>query len=80
VAALLPAVEADYTLSSNTTLRIAAGATSSTGTVTITAVNNSVDAPDKTLTVSASASNTVGVTAPAGVAPSTTMSTRRTRR
>ena len=67
VAALLPAVEADYTLSSNTTLRIASGATSSTGTVTITAVNNSVDAPDKTLTVSASASNTVGVTAPANV-------------
>ena len=67
VAAVLPAVAADFTLSSNTTLRIAAGATSSTGMVTITAVNNSVDAPDKTFTVSASASNTVGVTAPANV-------------
>ena len=67
VAALSPAVAADFELSANTTLRIAAGATSSTGTVTITAANNSVDAPDKSLTVSATASNTVGVTAPANV-------------
>ena len=58
-------VAADFTLSDDTTLSIAAGATSSTGTVTIAAVNNGVDAPDKQVTVSASATNTQGVTAPA---------------
>ena len=42
-----PAVAADYTLSSNLTLTIPAGETDSTGTVTITAVDNAVDAPDK---------------------------------
>ena len=51
-----PAVDADFTLSSATTLTIAAGATASTGTVTITAVDNAVDAPDKTVTVSGAAS------------------------
>ena len=51
-----PAVDADVTLSANKTLTIAAGATASTGAVTITAVDNSVDAPDKTVTVSAKAS------------------------
>ena len=61
-AAVLPAVAADFTLSDDTTLSIAAGATTSTGTVTIAAVNNGVDAPDRTVTVSASASNTQGVT------------------
>ena len=65
--AVEPAVAADFTLSANTTLSIAAGATSSTGAVTIGAVNNGVDAPDKTVTVSAGASNTQGVTAPADV-------------
>ena len=64
-AALEPAVAADFVLSADTTLSIAAGATSSTGTVTIDAVNNGVDAPDKQVTVSASASNSQGVTAPA---------------
>ena len=65
--AVSPAVAADFTLSATTTLTIAAGNTMSTGTVTIASVNNSVDAPDKTLTVSASAANTQGVTAPANM-------------
>ena len=43
-------------LSTNKVLTIAAGATASTGTVTITAVNNSVDAANKTVTVSGVAS------------------------
>ncbi len=47
---------ADFTLSTNKTLTIAAGATTSAGAVTITAVDNSVNAPDKTVTVSATAS------------------------
>ena len=46
----------DFTLSNNTTLTIAAGATTSTGAVTITAVDNDVNAPNKTVTVSATAS------------------------
>ena len=59
-----PAVAGDYTLSSNRVLMIAAGATTSTGTVTVTSVNNAVDAPDKTVTVSGTATNAQGVTAP----------------
>ena len=55
---------ADYTLSSNLTLTIPAGATDSEGLVTITAVDNAVDAPDKEVTVSGTATNTQGVTAP----------------
>ena len=47
---------APVTLSNNTTLTITAGAKASTGVVTITAVDNSVNAPDKTVTVSATAS------------------------
>ena len=46
----------DYTLSANTVLTIAAGATGSTGTVTIAAVDNAVDTANKTVTVSAVAS------------------------
>ena len=60
-----PAVAGDFTLSTNTELSIAAGATSSTGTaVTITAVDNSVDAANKTVTVSGTA-NGGGVADPA---------------
>ena len=55
-AAVSPAVTADYRLSSNKTLTIRRGQKTSTGAVTITAVNNSVDAPNKTVTVSATAS------------------------
>ena len=47
-----PATEADYTLSENVTLTIAAGETASTGVVTITAVDNTVYAADKTVIVS----------------------------
>ena len=67
VAPVSPAVAGDYTLSSNRVLTIAAGATTSTGTVTVTSVNNVVDAPDKTVTVSGTATNSQGVTAPAPV-------------
>ena len=54
--AVSPAVSGDFILSTNRTLTIATGETASTGTVTISAVNNSVDAPNKTVTVSGSAS------------------------
>ena len=64
-AAVSPAVAADFTLSSNNTLTIAAGNTTSTGTVTITAVDNDADDPDKEVMVSARATNSQGVTAPA---------------
>ena len=50
--AVSPAVAGDFTLSANKVLTFPANATTSTGTVTITAVNNNVDAPDKTVTVS----------------------------
>ena len=46
-----PAVAGDYTLSGTTTLTIAANTTSSTGTVTITAVYDSVASADKEVTV-----------------------------
>ena len=52
-----PAVAGDYTLSANRELTIPAGQTESTGTVTITAVDNDVGASDKAVTVSATASN-----------------------
>ena len=50
-AAVAPAVSGDFTLS-GATLNFAADATDSTGEVTITAVDNDEDAPDKTVTVS----------------------------
>ncbi|MXX97642.1 MAG: leucine-rich repeat protein [Rhodothermaceae bacterium] len=62
-----PASTSDYTLSSNTTLTIAAGELLSTGVVTITAVDNSIDAPDKTYQVGGTAQNAIGVTGPSGV-------------
>ena len=61
-----PAVASDYA-QSGSTLTIAAGATVSSGTVKITAVDNKVDAPDKTVTVSAVASGGNGVSNPANV-------------
>ncbi len=67
VAPVAPAVAGDYTLSSNRVLTIAAGATTSTGTVTITAVNNNVHEGDKTVTVSGTATNSQGITAPQSV-------------
>ncbi len=59
-AAVSPAVAGDYT-QTGTSLTIAAGATTSTGTVTLASVDNETDAPDKTVTVSATASNTQGI-------------------
>ena len=53
-AAVSPAVEANFTLSGDNILTFAANATRSTGTVTITAVDNTVDAPNKTVKVSGS--------------------------
>ena len=64
-AAVSPAVAGDFALSTNRTLAIAAGQKTSTGTVTITANDNNVDAPDKDVTVSGTAVNTQGITQPA---------------
>ena len=61
--AVSPAVSGDFTLA-GATLTIASGQTTSTGTVTVTAVNNAVDAPDKTVTVSGSVTGGHGVSAP----------------
>ena len=66
-APLSGAAVADYALSTNKTLTIAAGSTASAGTVTLTAVNNDVQASDKTVTVSGAASGGNGVSAPAGL-------------
>ena len=60
-----PAVSGDFALSANTDLTIAAGQTESTGSVTITAVDNTQDAPDETVTVTASVAGGNGVAAPA---------------
>ena len=57
-----PAVAGDFAISSNNTLTIAARQTSSTGTVTITGVDNNVDAPRKSMTVSAPSSRTLTIT------------------
>ena len=62
-----PAISNDFVLSTNRTLTIAADQIDSTGTVTVRAVNNTVDAPNKTVTVSATADNSQGVTPPAAL-------------
>ena len=64
-AAVGPAVSGDFALSHNKTLTIAAGSKTSTGTVTIRAVDNSVDAAAKQVTVSGAASGGHGVANPA---------------
>ena len=61
------AVPGDFTLSSPPTLMIAQGDTTSTGTVTVTGVDNTEDTADKDLTVSATAANPQGVTGPASL-------------
>ena len=66
-APLSGATVADYALTANRTLVIAADSTASTGTVTLTAVNNAVQTADKTVTVSGAASGGNGVSAPAGL-------------
>ena len=65
--AVAPAVAEDFTLSASTTLTIVAGQTESTGTVTVQAVDNDVDAPDKTVRVSGTATNSQAVTGPSDV-------------
>ena len=67
VAPVAPALAGDFALSENKVLTIPAGQTSSTGEVTITAVDNDTDAPDKQVTVRGEAENTIGVTGPADV-------------
>ena len=62
-----PATSLDYSLTTNLVLTIAAESTTSTGTVTITGVDNDIDAADKTLQVKGSAVNSRGVTDPADV-------------
>ena len=59
-AAVSPAVAGDFTLSATTTLTLAAGATTSTGLVTVTAVDNTVASADKQVTVSATAEGAAG--------------------
>ena len=56
--------DAPVTLSSNKTLTIVKGATTSTGEVTISAVNDAVYTGDREVTVSGAASNEVGVANP----------------
>ena len=60
-----PAVANDFMLSGKRQLTIEAGQMESTGTGTVTAVNNGVDAPSKTVEVTASVTGGNGVTAPA---------------
>ena len=62
-----PAITGDYSLTSNKTLTIAPGSIDSAETVTITGVNNKVDAPDKSVTVSGTVRGGNGVSAPADV-------------
>ena len=68
VAAGAGADSTDFTLSANKTLTIAAGDTASTGVVSVTAVDNNLNEPNKSLTVSATAANTQGATNPDAVA------------
>ena len=63
-APVVPAVAADYSLTSNTTLTFAPGATASTGTVRITARNNDIHTGDKRVTVQGTAANGHGVGQP----------------
>ena len=64
VGVVSPAVSGDFTITSDNTLTIAAGSTSSAGTVTITGIDNSVDALDKPITVTAMVSGGRGVSTP----------------
>ena len=64
-AAVTPAVAGDFELSTARLLTIAATQTESTGTVTVTGVDNDDDAPDKEVTLSATVSGLTGLGAPA---------------
>ena len=61
-----PATTGDYTLH-GTTLTIAAGATTSTGTVTVRGLDNEAENEARQVTVSGDAHNTIGVDGPADV-------------
>ena len=61
------AADGDFTLSDAKTLIIAAGATASTGTVTVTAVDNATDEPAKAVRVTATVSGASGVSNPTAV-------------
>ena len=65
--AVAPAAPGDFTLSANRTLAIAAGELTSTGSVTISAEDNTVDAPDKEVTVSGTVAGATDVTGPSDV-------------
>ena len=62
-----PAVDTDFTLSTNKVLSFAADATESTGAVTITTVDNDVDTPEKTIQVQGELPGGVAVRVPADV-------------
>ena len=62
--AVAPAVMADFTLSTTRTLTIAADSLTSTGLVTIRAEDDTLDALDKSVTVSGTADDTPDVVAP----------------
>ena len=62
-----PAVPEDFTLSANRTLAIAAGQLTSTGTVTISANDNTEEGPDKAVTVSGTVAGGTNVTGPTDV-------------
>ena len=66
-AAVSPAVAGDFALSSTTTLTLAAGSTTSAGTVTVAANGNSVDAANKSVTVSGTAAGGNSVANPSNV-------------
>ncbi len=72
-AAVGAAVSGDFTLSGNRVLTIPARQTRSTGTVTVSANDNNVDAADKQVTVSGAAANTQGI---AGDPPDQTLAIR----
>ena len=65
--AVSPAVAGGFALSENAVLTIAAGATTSTGEVTITAVDDEIEGPGKTVTVSGVSAGGDGVENPASV-------------
>ena len=62
--AVSPADPSDFALSANRELTITAGETDSTGTVTVTAVDNAVDHPDRQVTVTATVTGPAGLEAP----------------
>ena len=62
-----PTLTSDFSLSSNRVLTIAANSLESTGTVTLTAVDNDIDGPNKTVTISGVATSNSDVSDPASL-------------